>query len=111
MKRAADYDQLIDLAAKAMLVAGGKPELADQELAAQMHYYMLQAIAFRGGVTTDGRYLVEGVMKDVISEVVERAMRQLRNELVPRLRAFMDEDSIEKLERELSASLAHVLEA
>ena len=41
MKWAADYDQLIDLAAKAMLVAGGKPELADQELAAQMHYYML----------------------------------------------------------------------
>ena len=101
-----DYDHLVDLAAKAMLAAGVKPELA--KLSGD---YMLRAITLRGGATADGRHLIKDIMTDVAAEVVERAVRHVRNELVQRVRIFMDEDDIEALECELSASLAHVLEA
>lgn len=101
-----DYDRAVDLAAKAMLAAGVKPNFA--KLARD---HVFQAIALRGGVTADGRHIVKDVMTEVIAEVVQRAMRHVRNELVQRVRIFMDEDDIEALERELSASLAHVLTA
>jgi hypothetical protein len=63
-----EYDRLVGLAAMAMIGAASKPELSKYSCA-----YAHQAIARRGGVVDDGRYLVRDVALAVYSDVTDRA--------------------------------------
>lgn len=62
----------------------------------------------RGGVVDDRRY-EKAIANEVLREVVQRASRIFRNELVPRVREYMVEDQVEALETELSGALARTL--
>jgi hypothetical protein len=62
----------------------------------------------RGGVV-DGQLYDRGVANGVLREVVERAGRRYRDELVPRVRKHMTEDQVEAVEVELSDALARTL--
>jgi hypothetical protein len=50
------------------------------------------------------------VANGALREVVGRASRRYRNELVPRVRKHMTEDQVEAVEVELSDALARTLE-
>ena len=65
-------------------------------------------VARRGGVVDERRY-ERAVANDVLREVVQRAGRHFRNEIVPRVRKHLTEDQVEALEIELSDALARTL--
>lgn len=66
-------------------------------------------IEARGGVV-DAYHYDKTVADDVLREVVQRAMRIFRDELVPRVREYIEEDQVEALETELSGALARTLD-
>jgi hypothetical protein len=62
-------------------------------------------VTARGGLSEDGSHFDKAIASDVLSEVVERGMRQFVIELTKRARGYMDDDKIEQLEADMSNSL------
>jgi hypothetical protein len=90
-----EYDRLVGLAAMAMIGAASKPELSKYSCA-----YAHQAIARRGGVVDDGRYLVRDVALAVYSDVTDRAAEIYLSEL----RGKFSPEVMPALEREVTTA-------
>jgi hypothetical protein len=60
------------------------------------------------GASAKDAYLAKA--SDLLREIVERAGRHYRDELIPRMRRHLTEDQVEALEIELSDALARTLD-
>lgn len=101
---ASEYDRIIEFLAASFLVKNQlSPEMAEH-WRTEMH----RAVGLRGGLVGD--HIDIAIGKDVMAEVVERAMRLFTNELTPELHKRLDDTEVESVETELSAALRRVLD-
>ncbi len=86
-----EYERLVDLAAMAMIAAAIKPELSKHSCA-----YAQEAIARRGGMVDEGRYLVRDVALAVYSDVTDRAaeiyLSELRGKFLPEVMVALERE-------------------
>jgi hypothetical protein len=76
---------------------------------ARFHIDLRKLVTARGGLSEDAGHFDKAITCDVLSELVERAMRRLVIELTARARKYMDDDKIEQLEAAVVAGPATVV--
>jgi hypothetical protein len=99
-----EYDRIVEFLAAGFLVRDRMTPEVSEHWRAEMH----RAVGLRGGLIGDHVDIAIG--KDVMAEVVERAMRLFTNELTPELHKRLDDTEVESVEAELSAALRRVLD-
>jgi hypothetical protein len=99
-----EYDRMRFLAAGFLMRGRMSPDMLARGRS-EFH----SEVALRGGVVDERSYDL-AIPSDLLREIVERAGRHYRDELIPRMRRHLTEDQVEALEIELSDALARTLD-
>ena len=99
-----EYDRMRFLAAGFLMRGRMSPDMLARGRS-EFH----SEVALRRGVVDERSYDL-AIASDLLREIVERAGRHYRDELIPRMRRHLTEDRVEALEIELSDALARTLD-